>query len=174
MPPKTRTAQQKQSPAERARQRKRPVLKMTICDDTVIKSALEIARHTLRQLKAAAADRPDDATVTVALTQAEQDLAEAQAAFDAEAYDLRFEALPRTDFEDLKKQHPPTEAQAEDGFAFNIDTFGPALVSAASLDGLTVDDAASFLDTWAENEAAALFNTAWSAQQENRTDVGKG
>ncbi|MFB7867360.1 hypothetical protein [Streptomyces sp. NPDC056069] len=171
MPPKTRTAQ---SPAERARARQRPVLKMTICDDTAIKAALDLAQHTLRRAKAEAADRPGDPVIAEAVALAETQLAQAQAAFDAEAYDLRFQALQRVDFEALKKKHPPTEAQAEDGFEFNVDTFGPELISKASLDELTVDDAKSFLETWAEAEAAQLFNTAWGVQQETRADVGKG
>ncbi|MEU6979567.1 hypothetical protein [Streptomyces sp. NPDC046371] len=171
MPPKTRTAQ---SPAERARARQRPVLKMTICDDTAIKAALELAQHTLRRAKAEAADRPGDPAVAEIVTLAQSELTKAQAAFDAEAYDLRFQALPRADFEALKKKHPPTEAQAEEGYEVNVDTFGPALITAASLDDLTVDDATSFLETWGEAEAGQLFNTAWGAQHESRADVGKG
>ncbi|MFJ7990328.1 hypothetical protein [Streptomyces sp. NPDC096351] len=174
MPTKPRTAQPKVSPADRARSRKRPILKMTICDDLTVKTAYESARYSVRRLKAEAEDRPNEATVQAALARAETELTAAQEAYDAEAYDLRFEALPRTEFEDLKKAHPPTEAQAEDGYDLNVDTFGPALVAAASLDGLTVDDARTFLDTWSEGDASTLFNTAWGVQQETRTDVGKG
>ncbi|GAA2770236.1 hypothetical protein [Streptomyces showdoensis] len=171
MPPKTRTTQ---SPAARARARQRPVLKMTICDDAAIKTTLDLARHTLRRAKADAANRPGDQVIAEAVTLAQQELDAAQAAFDTEAYDLRFQALPRGDFEGLKKLHPPTEAQAEEGYEVNVETFGPALVAAASLDELTVDDARSFLETWGEAEAAQLFNTAWNVQNETRADVGKG
>ncbi|MFD7980181.1 hypothetical protein [Streptomyces sp. NPDC059071] len=172
MPPKTRTTTQ--SPAERARARQRPVLKMTICDDVAVKAALDLAQHTVRRAKAEAADRPGDRVIAEAVSLAQKELEAAQAAFDAEAYDLRFQALPRKDFEALKKAHPPTEAQAEDGFEVNINTFAPELIAAASLDGLTVDDARSFLEDWAEGEANTLFTTAWTVQQETRTDVGKG
>ncbi|MEU9703106.1 hypothetical protein [Streptomyces sp. NPDC047981] len=174
MPSTPKTAPAPPSARERLLARQRPTLKMTICDDLQLKADLEAARYALRRIKGEAADDPDNANLKVAVAVAEQDVAEAQAAFDAAAIVLRFEALPRPAFEALKKAHRPTEAQSEDGFEVNIDTLAPELVAAASLDGLTVDDARTFLDTWAEGEAALLFNTAWGVQNETRADVGKG
>lgn len=162
------------SARERALARTRPTLTMTICDDPEVKLALESARYALRRVKAEAADHPGDAEYAAAVTRAEQDVQQAQEAFDAVAIVLRFEALPRPAFEALKKAHPPTEAQAEDGFEVNIETLAPELIATASLDDLTVDDARTFLDTWAEGEAALLFSTAWQVQGETRADVGKG
>ncbi|MFC8008654.1 hypothetical protein [Streptomyces cinereoruber] len=174
MPTTTKTPPAPQTARERLLARQRPTLTMTICDDLQAKTDLETARYTLRRIKGEAADDPKNTALADAVSAAERDVQVAQEAFDAAAIVLRFEALPRPAFEDLKKKHPPTEAQAEDGFDINIDTFAPELIAAASLDDLTVDDARTFLDTWAEGEASLLFNTAWSVQNETRADVGKG
>jgi hypothetical protein len=70
--------------------------------------------------------------------------------------------------------HPPTEEQAEDNMVVNVETIGPDLIAASSMDGITAQDAAEYLETWSEGEAAALFNTAWGVQGEARMDLGKG
>lgn len=159
---------------ERLRNRNRHTAALTICDDLDVRNALETARYALRRLQAEAADRPGDQTVKDAVAIAEQDVATAQAAFDAAAIVLRFQALPRLEFEALKKAHPATEEQAEDGHDLNVEAFGPELIAAASVDGITVDDAREYLDTWSEAEAAALFNAAWNVQETSRMDLGKG
>lgn len=148
------------SSLERLRARQRPTRTLTICDDQGVKQELLAA-----QLDA------QDASDTVA----QKRLVKAQAAFDAAAIVLRFQALTRRDMTDLKAAHPPTEEQAEDGMVFNIDTFAPALIAAASLDGITPEDATAFLETWSDGEADALFSAAWSVQSDTgRLDLGKG
>ncbi|MET9053300.1 hypothetical protein ABZW50_19360 [Streptomyces bacillaris] len=159
---------------ERLANRTRPTVALTICDDLDLRVALDTAKSTLRRIKAAAEDRQDDTTGPEAIARAEQDVAQAQAAFDEAAIVLRFRALPRLEFEALKKAHPPTEEQAEDDLVVNLDTIGPELVAAASLDGMTVDDAREYLDTWGETEAAELFGAAWGVQHTARMDLGKG
>lgn len=159
---------------ERLRNRNRHTASLTICDDLDIKAALESARYALRRIQSEAADRPDDQGVAKAVAEAELDVATAQAAFDEASIVLRFQALPRLEFEALKKAHPATEEQAEDGHDLNVETLGPDLIAAASADGMTVDDAREYLDTWSEAEAAALFNAAWNVQETTRMDLGKG
>ncbi|MEU3656403.1 hypothetical protein AB0E67_27075 [Streptomyces sp. NPDC032161] len=159
---------------EKLRNRNRPTIALTICDDLDIRVVLESAKHALRRIKAAAEDRPDDTTGPAAVAAAERDLADAQETYDAAAIVLRFQALPRLEFEALKKRHPATEEQAEDGHDLNVETLGPDLIAAASMDGMTVDDAREYLDTWSEAEAAALFNAAWNVQETARMDLGKG
>ncbi|WP_405682826.1 hypothetical protein [Streptomyces sp. NBC_01238] len=159
---------------ERLRNRNRHTAALTICDDLDAKTALETARYALRRIQAEAADRPEDQTVKGAVVTAEQEVATAQAAFNEAAIILRFQALPRLEFEALKKAHPATEEQAEDGHDLNVETLGPELIAAASVDGMTVDDAREYLDTWSEAEAAALFNAAWNVQETSRLDLGKG
>lgn len=159
---------------ERLRNRQRPILTMTICDDTDVKARYDSAVYTERRARAAAELEPDDIDLAKALKAAESELAAAREAFDAVAIVLRFQALPRADFEALKKEHPASEEQTEDGLAFNIDTFGPALVAASSLDGISEEEATEYLETWAAGEADQLFSTAWNVQGETRADLGKG
>ncbi|MFC8207934.1 hypothetical protein [[Kitasatospora] papulosa] len=159
---------------KRLANRSRPTVALTICDDLDLRVALDTAKSTLRRIKAAAEDRQDDTTGPVAVARAEQDVEEAQAAFDDVAIVLRFRALPRKEFEALKKTHPATEEQAEDGHDINVETLAPELISAASVDGMTVDAAREYLDTWSEAEATDLFNAAWNVQQTTRMDLGKG
>ncbi|MFJ2279222.1 hypothetical protein ACIOEZ_34300 [Streptomyces sp. NPDC087866] len=159
---------------ERLANRTRPTAKLTICDDADIKKDLEVARYALRRLEDQAKETPDDKTVQAAVDSARADLEAAQAAFEEAAIVLTFRALPRKEFEALKKAHPATEEQAEDDLEFDVDSLGPELVSASSLDGITVEDAHEYLDTWGEAEAAELFGTAWGVQQQTRMDLGKG
>jgi hypothetical protein len=50
----------------------------------------------------------------------------------------------------------------------------PALIAAASLDGMPEEAAARYLRTWIPSDARALWQAAWSVQHTQRTDLGKG
>ncbi|WP_331728888.1 hypothetical protein OG693_38960 (plasmid) [Streptomyces sp. NBC_01259] len=159
---------------ERLRNRVRATAKLVICDDVNLRKDLDVAQYALRRINAEAADRPDDQSVKDAVVKAEGEVEQAQAAFDEASTVLTFQALPRKEFEALKKAHPATEEQAEDGHDFNVEALGPELIAAASVDGMPVEAAREYLDTWSEAEAATLFNTAWDVQQTTRMDLGKG
>ncbi|MEZ7005668.1 hypothetical protein [Streptomyces sp. AD55] len=159
---------------DRLKARQRPIMTMTICDDQTVKDRLATAQYTERRAREAADGDTGNKDLKKLHTLMEKELVEAQAAFDEAAILLRFQALPRPDFERLKKAHPATEEQAEDGMAFNPETLGPELIAAASLDGITVEDATEYLTEWSEGEAAQLFDTAWQVQGETRADLGKG
>lgn len=159
---------------EKLRSRQRPTAVLTICDDPSVKKALEDARFVLRRIDVGLEETPADADLKKDRAAAAKALDAAQAVFDEAAIILRFQALRRPDFEDMKRRHPPTESQAEDGFAVNVESIGPELIAAASLDGITVDDAKFYLEEWAEGEASALFGTAWNVQSNARMDAGKG
>lgn len=159
---------------ERLRNRTRATAKLTICDDVEVRKDLEVARYELRRAEGGAADSPDDANAKDAVAAAKAALEQAQAVFDEAATVLTFQALPRLEFEALKKAHPATEEQAEDDHEWNIETLAPELISRASVDGMPVEAAREFLDTWSEAEASLLFNTAWDVQQTTRMDLGKG
>lgn len=159
---------------ERLAARARPTAKMTICDDHTVKDNLARAQYAARAAQAKVDDQDTPENLAAADTAA-QALEAAQTAFDETAIVLRFQALERPLLERLKKEHPPTEEQAEDGFVFNVETLAPALIAAASLDGITEDDARNYLDTWSEAEAVTLWNTAYGVQGDaSRLDVGKG
>lgn len=159
---------------DKLRNRQRPTASLIICDDPDLKKALDEAKWTVRRITTSLDAEPQDADLKADLTTAQKSLEKAQAAFDQVAIVLRFQALRRPDWEDLKREHPPTEEQAEDNLVVNIDTLGPHLIAASSLDGVTVEDAQYYLDEWSEGEAAALFQTAWNIQSGARMDVGKG
>ncbi|MFJ3699491.1 hypothetical protein ACIPW9_36105 [Streptomyces sp. NPDC090052] len=159
---------------ERLQARNRPVSVLTICDDDTVKRRLAQARYSLEAVKLQATTDDTSATESAAVTAAEAELAAAQEAFDAVAIVLRFMALPRPDFEELKRSHPATEEQAEEGMSFNPEALGPDLISAASMDGMTPEDAADYLTNWADGEANQLFSAAWDVQSHTRLDLGKG
>lgn len=154
--------------------RQRPVAELRICDDHQLKADLANAQLAERKAMRVAEDLPDEPEVKKALRTAQAAVKRAQDAVDAATIVLRFQALERTELKKLKAEHPPTEEQAEDGFEFNLDTFAPVLLAAASLDGMTADAARRFLDTWSDAEADQLLGAAWSVQSESRMDLGKG
>ncbi|MFB7222472.1 hypothetical protein [Streptomyces sp. NPDC056227] len=159
---------------ERLLNRTRPTVRLTICDDHDAKEALAEA-HFVRQRAQAAVDRDsEDEAAKATLGEAAAGLAQAQAAFDKASIVLRFQALDRKTYKEFLAAHPPTEDQAEDGYAFNLDTLGPVLIAASSRDGISEEDAAQFLDDWSQAEAEALLNTAFGVQREDRMDLGKG
>ncbi|WP_331764416.1 hypothetical protein [Streptomyces anulatus] len=159
---------------ERLLARARPVLKLTICDDDDVKQAVHVAREAERHAKSKAERAPEDEAAQAAHRVAITALADAQAALDAVSIPLRFQALDRKTYKALLAAHRPTEEQAEEGYEFNVDTLGPILISASSLDGITEEDAQTYLDDWATSEAQALLNTAFGVQREERMDLGKG
>lgn len=158
---------------ERLRNRQRPTATLRICDDQAAKEALVMAQYEQRNAKRLAEDDTSPETKK-AVRAADAAVAKSQAAVDDASIVLTFRALERTALDALKKAHPPTEEQAEDGFEINADTLGPALVAASNLDGMTEEQAREFLDTWSDAEAGALFSTAWNVQLESRLDLGKG
>ncbi|MFJ1993074.1 hypothetical protein [Streptomyces asiaticus] len=159
---------------ERLRNRNRPTLKLTICDDQAAKAALATAQYAERRIKDTAEADPESPESKKAVRAAAAEVKKAQAVVDEASIVLTFRALERTALAELKEQHPATEEQAEDGYEFNVDTLGPALVAASSVDGLTEDDARLFLETWSDAEAEALLAAAFNVQRETRLDLGKG
>ena len=151
----------------------------TICDDLDVKQRHAEARAEARAAKAVldATDESDTEAHSFARNQwvrAAAEAEEAQAAYDKIAVRLTFQALGRQELETLQGEHPPTEKQEADGAAWNHDTFAPALIAAASTDGMPIDYARQCLDTWSAGDANALYQAALSVQQQPRTDLGKG
>jgi hypothetical protein len=159
---------------ERLRRRARPVATLTICDDHAARDGLNTAKRALQMVEAQATASPDDTELQQEVAAAQRALDTAQQAYDQVAILLRFQAMHRTVFEDLKRAHPPTEEQATDGEIVNVETLAPELIAACSMDGITAEDAREYLDTWAIGEANTLFNTCWGLQSETRMDLGKG
>ncbi|MFG2143676.1 hypothetical protein ACGFRG_05685 [Streptomyces sp. NPDC048696] len=168
----------------RLRARQLPEQTLQICDDLSARKQLEQAK--LEAARCRMADAEDQRTISPETERAEAVLASAQAEFDEVCLSLTFKALPRPALDGLIKRFPPTEAQAEDGDAWNPETFPAALVAAAHIErddsgavveGLTEEEAQGLLDSWPVAESNALFAAAWQAQQIVRTttvELGKG
>jgi hypothetical protein len=159
---------------------KKPVSAFHLCEDPDIRDRYQAARKTADRTAAYLKSLPDTAAAD-ARALAEQraadaaaELATAEKAYKDATITLRFTALERSEFEALQNAHPASEQDEADGLAFDMDSFAPALISAASLDGMPIEDATHFLNTWTSADAKALFDAAWSVQHTQRTDLGKG
>lgn len=155
------------------------VARFTICDDPELRAKLADAKAEADEADQVVRgltkdDEPNRALFEQRAEQARATLAQAQAAFDEKAVVLRFTALPRKDLEALQNAHPASEQEEAEGADFAMDTFAPALISAASLDGMPLDYARHCLDTWSAADARGLWNAAWGVQHTQRTDLGKG
>jgi hypothetical protein len=159
---------------------KKPVSTFRLCQDTDIRDRFLRAQYADEEAQQHLKDLPKDtdpdarAVYQQEAKAAATELTAARKAYDAEIIVLRFAALERKELERLQTQHPASEADEAKGDEYAMATFGPALVSAASLDGMPVEAAARYLDTWSTGDASSLWNAAWSIQHTQRTDLGKG
>jgi hypothetical protein len=159
---------------------KMPTATFTICEDPDVRQRLHRAKRDNDQAREQLATLTEDADMQVkvmfqtAAADAAKELADAQKAFDKTAVTLRFTALERKALEALQKEHPPTEKDEAEGQEWAMETFAPALIAAASLDHMPLEDAQLFLDTWPTADATGLWRAAWSVQHTQRTDLGKG
>ncbi|MGW3657203.1 hypothetical protein ACWD6R_16580 [Streptomyces sp. NPDC005151] len=178
----------------RLRARKLPERTLSICDDQDAKTAVTEAALALAKARSEAlvecteqgireeqrdawvASNPQVLAADAGLVRAQDALADATLA-------LTFRALPRPVWEQLLRDHAPSEAQADQGMEYNVDTFPAALISAChverdvdgtEVEGMSAADAQELLDTWADAEAKALFTTALVINQTLRADLGKG
>ncbi|WP_330340166.1 hypothetical protein [Streptomyces sp. NBC_00557] len=159
---------------ERLRRRARPQNRLRICDDTGLRRRYDDAEQAARRARFVAEANPGDELAACQATEADAARDQSLAALDAASEFLTFRALPRPVLEELISEHPPTEQQAEEGAIFNPDTFPAALVAAASVDGMSREEAEELLNGWSAPDANALWDAAWQVQQESRVELGKG
>lgn len=159
---------------ERLRKRPLPQSVLRICDEPGLRDAVEKAEQGAKRARLLAEATPESTVLASRAEQAEDHHRAAEAKLATASITLTFRALPRPALEELIGEHPPSEEQAKDGAGFNSDTFPPVLVSAASVDGMTVEEAGELLGSWSSADANALWEAAWRVQQETRADVGKG
>ncbi|GHJ34351.1 hypothetical protein ACFV4E_22420 [Streptomyces hygroscopicus] len=155
------------------------VARFTICDDPELRRRLDEAKAELRDaeevLRALTADDEQNRPLfTQRAETARVELDQAQAAFDARAVTLTFRALERQQLESLQAKHPASEQDEDRGDDFAMDSFAPALIAAASVEGMPVEYARKCLDTWSAADAQDLWRAAWGVQHQKRTDLGKG
>lgn len=175
----TTTANSWDALQERLDKVKKPVRTLKLCDDPDIRDRYRAAQAAAERADAALKEFPKDGDpealtfLQAAANGANVELAAAKKTYDAHTITLRFTALEQQELEDLQNKHPAGEEGEEQGNDFEFDTFAPALISAASLDGMPVEAAARYLKTWTSPDARDLWNAAWSIQHTKRTDLGK-
>lgn len=158
----------------------KPVGTLKLCPDPNVRDrylqAKKEADHADGYLKELSKDADPDARALVEkqVSDAKAELIKAQKAYDEQTITLKFTALERKRLEALQDAHPAGEEDEARGDDFALDTFAPALIAAASLDGMPADYARQCLDTWPPSDARDLWNAAWSIQHRKRTDLGKG
>lgn len=158
---------------QRLRDRQLPEAVFVVCDDQDVRTRYQRAQRSLDAAQAYVKDHPDDTQAAADTVTAQTTFDEAKTAYDQVSIPLLFRALPRKAFEELLKQHLPSEAEADEGKEW-ADSFHAALISAASVDGMTETEAQELLDTWSLAEANSLFNSVWGLHQTVRADLGKG
>ncbi|MEU7338712.1 hypothetical protein [Streptomyces sp. NPDC007074] len=158
---------------------RKPVQTFKLCEDASVRDRYNQARYANERAQQEVKDLPKDTDAdarAIYVQQAKEAAAEftaAKRAYDANVIVLRFAALERRHLERLQNEHPPTEADESEGRTYAMNTFAPAVISAASLDGMPVAAAQRYLDTWHAADAADLWRAAWSIQHQERTDLGK-
>ncbi|KFG02761.1 hypothetical protein IQ62_00085 [Streptomyces scabiei] len=150
----------------------------TICDDADLRTRLGQAKAELAaaeaRLKSLAEESADTTAGERRAERARTELAAAQAAYDERAVTLTFQAMPREQLEALERQHPATEEEEADGEEFHLDGFAPAVLSAASTDGMPVEAAEKLMRNWSAADFRALWSAAYGIQHQGRADLGKG
>jgi hypothetical protein len=160
--------------------RGKPTRTLSLCDDPDIRDRYQAARQAAERADTFLASLPKDADkeartqLAKEAEQAHTDLEAARAEYEAHTVTLTFTALERASLEALQAAHPATEEDEERGTDFHFDTFAPALIAAASLDGMPVEYASNAMRTWSLADSDDLWAAAWSVQRSRRTDLGKG
>ncbi|MFJ2780292.1 hypothetical protein [Kitasatospora sp. NPDC087315] len=161
---------------ERLRNRKLATTPLRLWDDIGLKQAFNGIQERAAKAALMAAANPDSESHRIVADTAAAELANATVGADKVSTVLTFRALPGETFTDLVKAHPPTPEQADQApnSEWNAETFPPALIAAANVDGITEDQAIEFLATWGHADRLALFDAALTPQTERRADLGKG
>ena len=158
----------------------KPTRTLTLCADPDIQERYLTAnrKHAAavdyRDALSADADEEAKALVDRQVREAAAELDSARKAYTANSVTLTFTAIERGQLEQLQTQHPATEEDEELGRDFHFDTFAPALIAAASVDGMPLEYATQAMKTWSWADSQDLWNAAWSVQQTRRSDLGKG
>ncbi|MFE9770643.1 hypothetical protein ACFYOV_02955 [Streptomyces sp. NPDC005931] len=178
----------------RLKARKLPERSLRLCDDDEAKknatdAALElakartVARGQSIEQGVSEADREEWTVSQPEVVAAQLRLDAAEQVLEDATVVLTFRALPRPAWEQLLRDHPPTEAQADQGMEYNVETYPAALIAACHIErdesgdevsGMSEQEAQELLDAWPDSEAKALFTCALLVNQTLRADLGKG
>lgn len=136
-----------------------------------------------RRLNAEVAADDEDEEILRPLRDA---VTEAEGAVREATETFRFRALGRHSYDELVREHPPTDedhelARSQSGSPdaraqYHTDTFAPALIAACLVDPpLSLDEVKSLWAEWNQAEAVEMFTTAYAVNHTRRTSsLGKG
>jgi hypothetical protein len=173
--------------ADHLRSRKQPATKtVEVVLDPALAEQVREAERRRDDADRRLAVRPDDPNIQTESWEAAAALEtlRAQAVKQDAVVTVRFRSIGRHAWDDLIRQHPPTDAQTAEAKAagmgdlnFNSDTFPPAVVAASLEDPkLTVDEVAEIWDSpdWNQAELGVLFGAALEVNNSRHTlDLGK-
>jgi hypothetical protein len=158
----------------------KPTRTLSLCADADLRdryqAAVQAHARAEEYLKSLGKDADQEARALVEkrVKEAQDELDAVKPEYEARTVVLTFQALERDHLERLVAEHPATEEDEERGTDFHFDSFAPELISAASVDGMPAEYAASALKKWSLSDSEDLWAAAWSAQRRKRTDLGKG
>ncbi|WP_411142316.1 hypothetical protein [Streptomyces sp. x-80] len=178
----------------RLKARQLPERSLRLCDDEHAKKAVTDTALALAKARTQArsesieqgvleAEREEWILSRPAVVAEQLELDDAERALEEATVVLTFRALPRPAWEQLLREHPPTEAQADQGMEYNVETYPAALIAACHIErdesggevpGMRGQEAQELLDAWPDSEAKALFTCALLVNQTLRADLGKG
>ncbi|WP_032761103.1 hypothetical protein [Streptomyces alboviridis] len=156
----------------------KPTQTLRLCADPDVRDRYRTARQAAARAEGYEKSLPKDLdkdTLALAKKQtreAQAELKTATEAYEAATVTLTFRALERGRLEALINEHPPLEDE-EQNAEFHVDTFAPALIAAASADGMPIEYAQQAMQAWPLDDWKALWGAAWSVQQRKRSDLGK-
>ncbi|WP_461712158.1 hypothetical protein [Streptomyces sp. DSM 41013] len=156
----------------------KPTQTLRLCADPDVRDRYRTARQVAARAEDYEKSLPKDLdkdTLALAKKQTRETQAElktATEAYEAATVTLTFNALERGRLEALINEHPPLEDE-EQNAEFHVDTFAPALIAAASADGMPIEYAQQAMQAWPLDDWKALWGAAWSVQQRKRSDLGK-
>lgn len=146
----------------------------------------EYERASLLARTLLAADGADESSsVALAAKEASERLVAAESALNAagEALEdavviMTFRSIGARRFDEMIVEHPPTDKQVEeakekgeDPPAYDVNTFGPALVHASCIvpDDLTLEDVEGYYAEWNQGDIMLLWMGALSVNQMSRS-----
>ncbi|WP_157849383.1 hypothetical protein [Streptomyces violaceorubidus] len=158
----------------------KPTQVLRLCADPDVRDRYQSAKQAAARAedyeKSLGKDADKDALALVRkqTREAQAELKAATDAYESATVTLTFQALERGQLELLIKAHPPGEEDEEQNSEFHVDTFAPALIAAASTDDMPLEYAQQAMQTWPLDDWKRLWGAAWTVQQRQRSDLGKG
>jgi len=105
-----------------------------------------------------------DMLASTEVAEAKRAVRDIEAEIEASQREFTFQGIGNKPWQDLKRAHPPSEAQRREGLDTDIEAFAPALIAAASLDPkVSPAQAQKMMDRFPPGEFGKLYESALEA-----------